>query len=97
MIRAAWNRRCLALGLAMLAGVAGCRRAALPESGSYPARLYTERCGACHAAYNPRSMTATMWAVQMQAMDPRMAQAGRPLSDAERRTILEYLTRNAGG
>jgi hypothetical protein len=38
-----------------------------------------------------------MWEVQVQAMEPRMAQAGRPLSEHERRAILDYLTRNAGG
>jgi Dihaem cytochrome c len=93
-----WRRFGAVWALATLGGFCACNRpAALPEHGSYAARLYVERCGGCHAAYNPRSMTAGMWQVQVQAMEPRMAQAGLPLSDAERRTILRYLTRNAGG
>ncbi len=91
--RAGWR---IALALALIASGAGCR-ASLPEVGSDAAQLYIERCGTCHAAYNPRSMTAAMWAVQMGAMEPRMAQAGHPLSERERRAILDYLTRNAGG
>jgi len=92
-----WRRFGAAVAVAMLGAIAGCRSAPLPEHGSYAARLYATRCGSCHSAYNPRSMTAAMWQVQMQAMEPRMAEAGRPLSEAERRTIIEYLTRNAGG
>ncbi len=97
MRRTLRNWRRPALFLAMLAALAGCHRATLPESGTYPARLYAARCGTCHAAYNPRSMTAAMWQVQLQAMEPRMAATGHPLSDDDRRAILEYLTRNAGG
>jgi hypothetical protein len=94
---AGWRRCGAALAVAILGGTCGCHRSALPENGSYAARLYAERCGGCHAAYNPRSMTAAMWEVQVQAMEPRIAQTGRPLSAAERRAIVEYLTRNAGG
>jgi hypothetical protein len=84
----------LALALAVTAGA--CSREALPEAGSYPAQLYTERCGGCHAPYDPRSMTIAMWQVQVDAMGPLMA-AGRvaPLSPGERKTILDYLRRNA--
>lgn len=87
----------IALAVALIACAAGCRGPSLPEAGDDAERLYVERCGTCHAAYNPRSMTAAMWAVQMDAMEPRMAQAGRTLSERERRAILDYLTRNAGG
>lgn len=97
MRSAAWRRFGAALAVAILGGTCGCHRAALPESGSYAERLYAERCGGCHAAYNPRSMTAAMWEVQVQAMEHRIALTGRPLSADERRTIIDYLTRNAGG
>jgi hypothetical protein len=94
---AVWRRIGAALAVAILGGICGCSRpSALPERSSYAARLYVERCDGCHAVYNPRSMTAAMWQVQVQAMEPRMAQAGRRLSEVERRTIVEYLTRNAG-
>jgi hypothetical protein len=42
-------------------------------------------------------MTAAMWATQVDAMEPKIAQAGLPpLSEGERRAILNYLERNAG-
>jgi hypothetical protein len=86
-----------AIALALLA-LAGCaHRAVLPESGSPDAMLYQSRCGQCHAAYNPRAMTAAMWALQVDAMQDKMRRAGvPPLSDEQRNTILDYLTRNAG-
>lgn len=92
-----WRRFGAVLAAATLSGLAGCNRPALPERDTYAAQLYAARCSGCHSLYNPRSMTAAMWEVQVQAMAPRMAQAGRPLSETERRTIVNYLTRNAGG
>ena len=42
-------------------------------------------------------MTATMWAAQVDLMQERMKQTGlAPLTPAERKTILEYLSNNAG-
>ncbi len=42
-------------------------------------------------------MTSAMWAVQVDAMQVKMRQLGvAPLTDQQRRTILDYLTRNAG-
>jgi ribosomal protein L31 len=82
----------------MLATVAAaCKHDILPESGTYAARLYVERCGQCHPAYNPHQMTAAMWQAQVDAMQPRIQQAGLvPLTADERAAILDYLTRNAG-
>lgn len=78
--------------------LAGCiRRAALPETGSPAAAVYQQQCGQCHAPYNPRTMTAAMWAVQVDAMQVKMRQSNLPpLSDDQRTMILDYLTRNAG-
>ncbi|HKV55331.1 MAG TPA: hypothetical protein VJN94_11905 [Candidatus Binataceae bacterium] len=75
-----------------------CRAAKpLPEQGSYAEQLYTERCGGCHRAYNPSSMTASMWQTQVEAMQIKIAQAGQPpLSSEERVAIVNYLERNAG-
>lgn len=86
-----------AIVTAMLA-LAGCaHRNVLPESGSPDAMLYQSRCGQCHAAFNPRAMTAAMWELQVEAMQDRMRRAGvPPLSSAQRDAILTYLTRNAG-
>lgn len=78
--------------------LAGCaHRAALPETGSPDAALYQSRCGQCHTPYNPHTMTSAMWAVQVDAMQAKMRQLGvPPLTDEQRKTILDYLTRNAG-
>ncbi len=87
-----------AIAAALLAAfAASCAREALPQSESPSARLYVERCGQCHAAYNPHQMTAGMWQAQVDAMQARMQQAGiAPLSADERAAILDYLTQNAG-
>jgi hypothetical protein len=69
----------------------------LPEGGSSAEQLYAGRCGGCHRPYLPSSMTAAMWEQQVEAMQLKMAQAGvAPLSDTERRAIMDYLERNAG-
>jgi hypothetical protein len=42
-------------------------------------------------------MTATMWATQVDLMQEKIQQTGlAPLTPAERHTILEYLSSNAG-
>ncbi|MBF6571034.1 MAG: hypothetical protein IVW54_19390 [Candidatus Binataceae bacterium] len=88
--------KCASLLAIFAALVAGCQRRPLPEASSQAARFYVQRCGVCHAAYDPRAMTAAMWDAQVTAMEPRMAAQGTPLSADDRKTILEYLTRNAG-
>jgi diheme cytochrome c len=83
------------LGLAAL--LASCQRGKMPEEGSYAAQLYVKRCGQCHQPYNPSLMTATMWAVQVDRMQERMKQVGiSPLTPDQRKTILDYLSSNAG-
>jgi diheme cytochrome c len=77
--------------------LASCQSARLPGEGSDAAQLYINRCGQCHPAYNPSQMTAAMWATQVDLMQERMKQTGlAPLTPAERKTILDYLTSNAG-
>lgn len=81
----------------MMLVFAGCAPKPLPEQGSAAEQLYSGRCGGCHRPYHPSSMTAAMWAEQVEAMRLKMAQAGvAPLSESERREILDYLERNAG-
>jgi mono/diheme cytochrome c family protein len=76
---------------------ASCQSAKLPDEGSDAAQLYLNRCGQCHQAYNPSQMTAAMWAVQVDLMQARMKQTGlAPLTPDQRKTILEYLSSNAG-
>jgi len=77
--------------------LSGCRARPLPEADSNAARTYVQRCGQCHRAYDPRSMTGAMWQTQVGLMDTKIRQAGiEPLTADQRRSILDYLTRNAG-
>ena len=77
--------------------LAACQNGKIPNQGSYAAQLYINRCGQCHQPYNPSLMTATMWAVQVDLMQERMKQTGlTPLTSGERKTILDYLSSNAG-
>jgi mono/diheme cytochrome c family protein len=93
-------RRAVSLVVAavlLLLGSAGCAPKPLPELGSSAEQLYARRCGGCHRPYLPSTMTSAMWAEQVSAMQLKMAQAGvAPLSNSERREILDYLERNAG-
>jgi hypothetical protein len=77
--------------------LAACHARPLPEADGGAARTYVERCGRCHRAYDPRSMTGAMWQTQVALMDTKIRQAGmEPLTADQRRTILDYLRRNAG-
>lgn len=84
---------------ALVAGVvlfAGCR--ALPEPESPAAQTYAERCGACHRAYMPGSMTWPMWEYQLGRMQILFAQLHRPwLSPQEESLVTDYLKRHAEG
>lgn len=86
----------ISLTIFAVAAIAGCSRP-LPDKGSPAELLYAHRCGSCHRPYNPHSMTAGMWQAQMQAMLGRIAESGQPpLTQAQQREIMDYLTRNAG-
>ena len=77
--------------------LAACQNGKIPNEGSYAAQLYINRCGQCHQPYNPVLMTAPMWAVKVDLMQERMKQTGlTPLTSGERKTILDYLSSNAG-
>ena len=83
--------------LAAMTLLAACQNGKIPNESSYAAQLYINRCGQCHQPYNPSLMTATMWAVQVDLMQERMKQTGlTPLTSGERKTILDYLSSNAG-
>jgi mono/diheme cytochrome c family protein len=75
----------------------GCKPKALPDADSTAAKLYVSRCGNCHAPYNPREMTASMWETQVMMMEVKMQAAGQPpLTPDQRDAILQYLKHNAG-
>jgi len=91
-------RRLITLALlGALVLLASCQSRKLPDEDGEAAQLYLHRCGQCHQAYNPNLMTAAMWAAQVDLMQERMKPPGFvPLTPAERKTILEYLSSNAG-
>jgi hypothetical protein len=78
-----------------LAALSACHHAALPESGSADEQLYAQRCGACHRAYQPSTLTPAMWQMQIAAMELKMTAAGQPLSAPDEAAILAYLQRHA--
>ena len=83
--------------LGAVVSIASCRSAKLPDESSGAAQLYLRKCGQCHQAYNPSQMTAAMWAVQVDLMQERIKQMGlAPLTPDERKTVLDYLSSNAG-
>ncbi|HTT74530.1 MAG TPA: hypothetical protein VMF50_00945 [Candidatus Binataceae bacterium] len=92
---------CAWLGLAAIASVAflilaGCARKPLPEAGTAAEQLYAQRCGACHRAYQPSTLTPAMWQIQVDAMELKISGAGQPpLTPAGKQAILAYLERNA--
>ena len=92
LLTAAWA----AVALGALA-IAGCKPAKLPEQETAAGQLYLHRCGQCHSAYNPQSMTTAMWQLEVPKMEDRIRRAGLPpLAPDQEQTIVEYLTRNAG-
>jgi hypothetical protein len=84
---------------AAVAGVvllAGCR--SLPEPESPAAQAYKARCGDCHRAYMPGSMTWPMWEYQLGRMKLLYAQLRRPwLTPQEESLVTDYLKRHAEG
>lgn len=96
-MRLALIRTGLALASVVFTSLAGCKQAPLPEQDSYAGQLYVRQCGQCHSPYNPHSMTAAMWEIEVPKMEEKIRQSGLPpLETAQRQTILEYLKRNAG-
>ena len=68
----------------------------MPDADSPGAQLYQARCGTCHAPYEPRTLTAAMWEVQVERMRETMRRGGAsPLTAEEQRMVLGYLRAHA--
>jgi mono/diheme cytochrome c family protein len=68
----------------------------LPDPESAGAQVYAVRCGACHRAYEPGSLTAAMWDLQVDRMAAEMTRRGvNPLTKQERYLVLSYLRAHA--
>lgn len=85
--------RALAIGALFAAGCTS-----LPEPDSPAAQAYARRCGECHRAYAPGSMTWPMWEYQLGRMRLLFGQLNRPwLATEEEALVIDYLKRHAGG
>ena len=92
--RMARRLRGVILGL-LCASITACETA-LPEPDSEGARLYRQRCSGCHRLYQPGLLTPEMWQFMLVRMEQEFLRLGRPpLSETERRTILDYLNAHA--
>jgi hypothetical protein len=75
---------------------AGCRP--LPDPESPGAQAFARRCGECHRAYQPGSMTWPMWEYQLGRMHMLHDQLRRPwLTPDEEALVTDYLKRHAAG
>jgi hypothetical protein len=85
------------LAAGLLAACAGAPTP-LPDPGGADARLYADRCGACHSVPHPGRHTAPEWDRMLDRMDRVMAERHlAPLEPGERDAIRAYLARHARG
>jgi len=83
---------CRALVVVVWALLLGACATPLPDPQSAGAQVYQVRCSGCHRLYEPRSMTAAMWEVQVQRMQPEMVRRGvNPLTEQEHHLVMSYL------
>ena len=83
--------------LVLAALLVGACSSPLPDADSPEARLYAQECGTCHVAYPPHMLKPAMWVMQMGRMALLRRQRGLPpISAADEKTILAYLTKHAG-
>ncbi len=95
MSRRGFVRYALLVLIAPLA--AGCEPA-LPDPDSRGATVLRERCGGCHRVHSPGTMTAEMWAIQVEKMRDQFARRGLPwLTTEEEGALRAYLSSHAGG
>jgi mono/diheme cytochrome c family protein len=78
--------------------IAGCAGGPtpVPDAQSAAARLYTQKCGACHSVPHPGRNTAAEWQHLFGLMEQRMAERNMPpFTNEEKTTLLKYLQTNA--
>jgi mono/diheme cytochrome c family protein len=81
----------VAFALLALLPLAACTPS-LPDPKSAGGEVYAVRCGGCHTAYAPGTLTAAMWDVQIDRMQRLMQSRGvNPLTEQERFLITSYL------
>ena len=64
----------------------------LPDSQSSGAKMFADKCSACHALPHPKRHTAEQWRHIMTLMEQRIHERGmHALTTDERKSILTYL------
>jgi len=64
----------------------------IPDPQSAGAQVYQVRCSGCHRVYDPGTMTAAMWEIQLQRMQEEMLRrAVNPLTEQEHHLVMSYL------
>ena len=67
-----------------------------PEYGSPAAQLYFARCSTCHSAPHPKRHKEAQWGFYVDLMQQHMQTRDIPvLTENEKKTLLDYLKRNA--
>ncbi len=67
----------------------------IPDAHSPVARLYAERCAACHALPHPKHLAWPAWRHTLHLMKQRMNERGMQMRADEWRQIAAYLRRHA--
>jgi len=81
--------------LILLAACAG-GPTSIPEPDSAAARLYTEKCSACHALPHPKRHTFAQWQSIFTLMEQRIAERKQPaITTDEKESLLGYLKEHA--
>ncbi len=81
------------LSLLLSEAVSGCSPAQIiPNSDSDAAKLYSLKCGRCHAVRHPDRHTPEQWKFTLRKME---YMGMPPLKDTERTIILDYLKEHA--
>ncbi len=67
----------------------------LPDADSPAARLFAERCSACHALPHPKRLDWPHWQHMLRVMKQRMEARGMAMTQEEWRVIAAYLRNHA--
>ena len=67
----------------------------LPDADSPAARLFAERCSACHTLPHPKRLDWPHWQHMLRVMKQRMEARGMAMTTEEWRMIADYLRAHA--
>lgn len=73
--------------------ITGCEPPPPPDLESPGAKMYIEKCSTCHPPRHPKILNYKRWVRMVDNMEKKVVTSGvrEPLTDEERKIILEYL------